>query len=218
LSELKPNRLGLAGEGENTRFDAKSLLASLGGWAGIVEATVPTTLYVITYTIWQNVWLSAVLAGATSLGFIVRQLFVRKSLATAIAGAVSVLIAVMLPLRQGGHASDYFALGLLTNLGYFTAMLLSIFIRFPIIGVLVSGFTSKGFGWRKQRNLLRRFDAATALWVGLFGVRLAVEFPLFLANALEPLGIVKIVMGVPLYAVTLWLTWLVIRPTFTAAQ
>jgi hypothetical protein len=124
----------------------------------------------------------------------------------------------MLPLRQGGHASDYFALGLLTNLGYFTAMLLSIFIRFPIIGVLVSGFTSKGFGWRKQRNLLRRFDAATALWVGLFGVRLAVEFPLFLANALEPLGIVKIVMGVPLYAVTLWLTWLVIRPTFTAAQ
>lgn len=212
------NRLGISTEGGSANFDARSLLASLGGWWGVVEAVVPTLVYIVGFTLSKNVVFSAIFAGTCSLVFIVRRLILKKTYMTAVAGAVSVLIAVMLPLRSGGQASDYFVLGLLTNLAYLVAIVLSIVIRFPIIGVLVSGFTSRGFGWRKEKALLRRFDAATLLWVGLFGGRLLVEVPLYWANQLELLGVVKIIMGVPLYAITLWLTWLVIRPTFATRR
>lgn len=210
----KPNRLGVNFDSEEASFSAKSLLSSLGGWLGVTESVVPTLIYVLIFTFTKNVLWAAIPAGASSLFFILRQFVVRKSLASAVAGGVSVLIAVLLPLRQGGQASDYFTIGLLTNLGYFLAMLISIAVRWPIVGILVSGVTSSGFGWRKQKSKLRRFDAATLLWVLLFGLRLTVEFPLYLANQLQALGLVKLVMGVPFYAIVVWLTWLVIRPTF----
>ncbi len=74
--------------------------------------------------------------------------------------------------------------------------------------------------WRADRALVRRYAAATWLWVGLFGIRLVVQLPLFLdGNEVGWLGTARLVMGVPLWALTLWLTWVLVRqPTIPAAS
>ena len=59
----------------------------------------------------------------------------------------------------------------------------------------------------------RRYAWATWLWAGVFGLRLAVQIPLYLqgSDAVGWLGTAKLVMGVPLFAVGLWITWLMVR-------
>ncbi len=81
----------------------------------------------------------------------------------------------------------------------------------PGIGSLLTG-------WRAERGLVRRYAAATWLWVGLFGVRLLVQLPLYLdGNEVGWLGTARLVMGVPLWALTLWLTWVLVRQPGVAA-
>ena len=46
----------------------------------------------------------------------------------------------------------------------------------------------------------------------MFLVRLAVQLPLFFAENLPALGISRLVMGIPLYAFCLWITWMMTRP------
>ena len=77
---------------------------------------------------------------------------------------------------------------------------------------------SDGTRWRKNRALVRRYSTVTLIWVALFGLRLLVEVPLYFANAVVALGFVKLLMGVPLYALCLWFTWLAVRPLLRNAD
>ena len=49
------------------------------------------------------------------------------------------------------------------------------------------------------------------MWAGLFLLRLLVQLPLYLTESVVALGVVKTAMGLPLFAVGLWLTWLLVR-------
>ena len=55
---------------------------------------------------------------------------------------------------------------------------------------------------------------ATWLWVGLFSARLLVQTPLYLSGQTEWLAATKLVMGVPLYAGMVWVTWLLVRTVY----
>jgi uncharacterized membrane protein len=54
----------------------------------------------------------------------------------------------------------------------------------------------------------------TIVWVAMFAARLAVQAPLYYAGNLELLATFKLVMGLPLYAPLLVLSWLVVRAVF----
>jgi hypothetical protein len=58
---------------------------------------------------------------------------------------------------------------------------------------------------------VRLYARASWIWVGVFAVRLAVQLPLYLAGALVALGVARAAMGVPIFAVAIWLTFLVLR-------
>jgi len=66
--------------------------------------------------------------------------------------------------------------------------------------------------WRKDPRAIRRYSLASWIWVGLFSLRLAVQLPLYLADSLTALGVARIAMGLPLFAVGIWLSWLILRP------
>ena len=55
------------------------------------------------------------------------------------------------------------------------------------------------------------YTRASWIWVGVFAARLAVQLPLYLADALLALGIARTAMGLPIFAVAIWLSYLVIR-------
>jgi hypothetical protein len=209
------SKIGLSRhEDGSLKLDGQSLLSSLGGIWGILEAAIPGASYVVTFAISGNVVLSISVAVALALTFIIAQILRKRPLTQAISGLVGIGLAAFLTLRNGGdasHARDFYLQGLFTNLVYFCIVSVSILIRWPIIGVIVGAFTS-GTQWRKDKSLLRRYSLITMLWVALFGTRLAVEVPLYLADAVVLLGIAKLALGIPFYALMVWFTWLAVRP------
>ncbi|MGC5166425.1 DUF3159 domain-containing protein [Luteimicrobium sp. DT211] len=64
--------------------------------------------------------------------------------------------------------------------------------------------------WRADRELVRRYALATWVWVAMFAVRLAVQVPLYLDHSVGWLGTARLVMGLPLWGLTLWATWVLI--------
>jgi len=212
--ESAASRLGIRLEEGIAVFDAKSLLNSLGGWWGIVESTIPPTAFLIIYSLTLNVIWAVASSGLLSLASLVKQIVTKKTITQALAGAA--LIGISAWLALSGQPKDYYITGFFTNAIYGSVLLVSVAVRWPIIGLLVGFFKGWGVGWRKNRSLLTRFDLVTGMWVGLFGFRLLVELPLFFSNNLQALGIAKLILSQPAYAVVLWFTWLSLRSVILA--
>ena len=92
--------------------------------------------------------------------------------------------------------------------------LISILAGWPIIGIVVGLVRSEGSKWRKNRHHKRVYMGVTAMWVAMFALRLAVEYPLYLAGDIAGLGAAKLVLGLPLYVPVLALTWLIVRSLY----
>lgn len=205
------NRLGLQGQDGVISLSRQSMLGALGGWLGVVEAISPSLVFVIVLSLSKDALAAVICAVAVSASFLLLQIFRRKPLTQAIAGAVGIAISAFLPLREGGQPADYFVQGFFTNAAYLSALLISILIRWPLVGVLVGLLTGQGSSWRTNKALRRRYQGATFIWIGLFSSRLLVQVPLYFAQATELLGVFRIAMGVPLYALCIWFTWLTLR-------
>lgn len=216
MAKSAASRLGIRQDDSGVNFDAKSLSAAVGGWWGIIEAVVPATAFVLVFAWSAQVLTAVIVAAVFSVFFIARQFVLGKPVTQAIAGAVGIAIAAYLPLRPGGEARDYFVPGFFTNLGYGSVLLISMMVRWPLIGVLVGLLKGVGTAWRSDKALLGRFTLVTGLWVALFASRLLVQVPLYFANNVEALGLARVIMGVPSYALCLWLSWLLLRAVIMA--
>ena len=196
--ESAAKRLGVTADNGNLHFDRQSLLAGMGGWLGIVEAVIPSTLFGISFAISGQPLVSVILAGGTSLLFIIYRLVTRKSASSAVVGALAVGFAAWLALREGGDAVDYFIPGFITNAVYGSVLLLSILVRWPLIGVLVELLRGHEFNWRKDKRKLFVYSWITAFWVGFFALRLLVQVPLYFAGNTELLATARVIWLVPI--------------------
>lgn len=208
-------RLGLNDADGQLNLNKRSVLGAVGGWFGIVEAILPSMVFVILLALFNQTVIAVVSAVSVSAAFLLIQIIRKKPITQAIAGAVGIAISAFLPLREGGQAADYFIQGFITNSIYLAVLVLSVLVRWPAIGVLVGIFLGDGNSWRRNKGQMRRFQAATLLWITLFASRLLVQVPLYFAQATEVLGLFRIAMGVPLYALCIWLTWLMVRSVIT---
>ena len=91
-------------------------------------------------------------------------------------------------------------------------------IRWPILGVVLGPILGENLGWRKNPVRLRAYLLAGWVWVALFVVRLALQVPLYLANQTTALGVVTLIVGWPLFLVTLYLTWAILKRTSPAVE
>lgn len=203
-------RLGLESTENGYELSRKSLLDSIGGPLGIIEAVLPATLFSFTYALTKDALTAVVVAASSSLLFIVIRLIQRKALTQAIVGALAIALAAFLALRDGGQAADYFIPGFITNASYGTVLLISVLIRRPIMGYIAQLLFGLQ-GWREDRPSYRRLRLVTLIWVGFFSARLAVQLPLYFANAVEALALARAIMGAPAYAGLLALTWVLLR-------
>lgn len=205
------NRLGIRTVDGKHEFDHKSLLASMGGIQGILESVLPGLLFVTVFSFNRNAHLAVAVSAITGVLFIVARVVMKKPLAQAISGLIGIGIAAFLALREGGQGRDYFITGFITNLTYLVPLLISVLVRWPLIGLVAGFLLGEKTEWRKNKREMRIFTAATLLWVGIFGARLLVQWPLYLTDNLAALGAARLVMGLPLYAAGLWVTWLMLR-------
>ncbi len=205
----------------DVRAERLLLERAIGGWRGIIDSGLPTLVFVIVYVVFGNdadalrtaLW-CAVSAGVV---VVVWRLIRRQSLQQVIAGFVGLAISAWFASRTG-RAEDYFVRGLLTNLGYGTAFLISILVRWPLLGIAMGYLTGEGTKWRQDAQLRRTYAAASWIWVGLFFGRLAVQAPLYFAGAVAPLGVVNILMGWPLFLGAAYFTYRVLAPVYRSRR
>jgi hypothetical protein len=212
----KVSKYGLRKTEAGYQVDAQSLLASVGGVQGLIETTLPGFLYVLSYSIFRNLDWSIGLVVLAVLALTVRHFIKKRPFTQLLGSLLGVGLAIYLTLRPGGQAVDFYVKDFWINGAYGSVLLLSVFIRLPLIGVLVGLLTNQGLKWRKDRRKLRYFDLVTLLWVGLFATRLAVELPLYFSNNVVILGFVKIVLGLPFYLTMIWVSWLLLRGVIRA--
>ncbi|MCK6094933.1 DUF3159 domain-containing protein [Micrococcus sp. EYE_162] len=194
---------------EHGRLDP---LASVGGWRGIVEASLSTVVFMVGYVLTQQVWPSGVAAAGVAVLMGVVRLAQRQSPAQVLAGLVVVVLSVAVALTTG-QARDYYLWGFITNAGYGLAFLVSILAGWPVVGLILGLVRGEGTAWRADPCRRRAYAAATWVMVAVFALRLGVQVPLYLADAATSLGVARLVMGLPLYALGLWLAWSVSAPS-----
>lgn len=222
-AEPQPGRSsGLAQVGA----DDFSFVDAVGGVRGAVETLLPGLLFVVVYTATQELRPALVVSvGVAVLAGLLR-LVTRSSPTQAFAGVVGVAVCAFFAGRSG-EARDFYVPGFLTNVGYGAVYLLSTvrFPRFtvpgtswqvgpgpfPVIGLLVGLLTGEGLRWRGDPRRLKAFQRVTWMWAALFGLRLCVQLPLYYADQVGALGVARLVMGVPMFALLVWLTWVVVR-------
>lgn len=194
------------------------LLATLGGPLGILESLVPGTIYVTIFSLTLNVLLAASIAGSVAVVFAVLQIIRKRPLTQVFAGLVGLGISIYLPLRDGlqnTHAADYFVPGLFTNVAYAAAFGISLLVRKPLAAIALGFLSARAKAWKTDRSTYRRFYWITVMWLAMFVIRLAIEVPLYLANQVAVLGVAKLVLGTPFYALVVWFSWLMARVTLS---
>ncbi|MFC7879210.1 DUF3159 domain-containing protein, partial [Isoptericola sp. NPDC057391] len=233
--------------------DSFSFGQAVGGVRGVVEAVLPGLLFVVIYVVASMgsstgadergalTWALVASVGAALVAVVVR-LAQRTPITQALGGLLGIGVGVFWAWRSG-EAQNFYVWGLWTNAAYLAAILVSLAVRWPVVGLVVEavrgGFADvaaersrdgrqpadDGTGstgatapsplgalvaWRKDPELVRRYTLATWFWAGLFAVRLAVKVPLYFADSVGWLGTAHLVLGVPLWGLVLWLTWVVV--------
>ena len=196
--------------------DDFSLADAVGGPRGVVETALPGIVFVAVYVATRDLVPSVVAAAGLAVLAVLVRLVQRTPPTQAFSGLLGVGVGVVWALVTG-RAQDFYVGGLITNVAYGGVLLVSILVGWPIVGVLVSMLRGEPMTWRTDpalAGLKRRYVQATAVFVVLFAARLAVQVPLYLQgeDAVGWLGTARLVMGVPLFALALWLTWSLVGP------
>ena len=197
--------------------DNFSVVDAIGGPLGVVESLLPGLVFVIMFVLTRDLRVTVIISVIPA----VLQLLIRLLRRQTPMGAISGMIAVGICLVWAWVSRDarnYYMPGFLTNILWLLALVVTLVLRTPGIGLIVefvrrpvfSGFREWLNGWRSDLQLRRVYTQATLLWAVVFALRLIVQVPLYLGRSVGWLGTARLVMGVPLWALTIWLSWLLI--------
>jgi hypothetical protein len=201
----------MARDASTTSPEPPSIAEAVGGPWGVAETSAPAAAFVVAYTAsGSDTDVAAAVAVGLALVLTVVRLARRQSPRHALSGLVGIAFAAFIATRSG-RAEDFFLPGLISNAAFVTALVVSIAVRRPLVGIIVGELDGEGDRWREDPVRTRTFTRASWLWAGLFSMRLVVQLPLYLAGAVVALGVARTAMGVPLFALGLWLTWLLVR-------
>lgn len=189
----------------------------LGGVRGMVESSVPVIAFVLVNIVWslRPALLLAVLVGLGIAGF---RLSRRQSVRHAVNGLFGIAIGAIIAWRTGAP-QDYYVPGILLSLGYGIAMIVSVAARRPLVGWIWSLVADKGAQrWFQDLGLRRTFNWLTLLWAATYLAKVVINVLVYFADTLTDdqkatiLGIMRITLGFPPYALLAALTvWAVRR-------
>jgi len=211
----KLRQSGLSAVVSGEKPTAANLFSAIGGVRGVVESTAPGFLFLVVFTATGQLLPSVVAPVAVSVVILLARIIQRLPVMPAVSGGIGIALSAGLALWTG-RAEDNFLGGFLINGISFAVMFVSVLVRQPLISVatrlLASDNPHIGSALVSRAGYL-----ATALWAAFFALRLGVQVPLYLAHATAALAATKLLMGVPLYAALVWVTWLMMRSALTNA-
>jgi hypothetical protein len=194
---------------EARRSPGQALLGQMGGVSGLIYSALPVAVLVpisTAFGLLPAIFSALGVAVAILLWRLVRRDSVRPALAGFLGVGISALIAWWV-----GASKGYFLLGIWMSLFWAVVFTISVLIRRPIVGYVWSWVNGHDRSWRRSRQAVRAFDAATATWVLVFGARFIVQNRLYDEDKTGWLGVARIAMGWPLAALGAFVTYLAIR-------
>lgn len=187
-----------------------AVLDALGGVRGIFESFLPGFVFICTFAFTQNLWVSVIAPAAAGVVALLARLIQRERTVPALVGLGGILVCSLTTLLTGS-AEDYFLPGLITNIAWLVGLVVSVIIRWPLLGFVLGLASGSLTSWREDAKMRGAAYLATYVWLAMFVLRLAVQVPLYLADQVTWLGVARITMGVPLFGLVIIFTWLIIR-------
>ncbi|MEN9679822.1 MAG: hypothetical protein RL301_402 [Actinomycetota bacterium] len=188
----------------------EKIMAAFGGKRGLIDNGLPSTLFLISFLINKDLKLSLYLSIALSVLLTIWRLLKRETLQHAISGLIGVLICAWFA-RSSGRAVDYYLPSLWKNLAYFVAYSASAISGWPLIGILLGPILGENFEWRKDPVRRRTYVLASWVWAAMFAIRIVIMYPLWKLDQIEALGFASLILGYPLFLLTVWITWRIIK-------
>ena len=195
--------------------DKDKILSALGGKRGLIDSGLPALIFLAVFNL-TNRDVNAAIYAAVSISIMLTaiRLVRRETIQHAFSGLIGVAICAVFSKRSG-NAADFYLPGLYINVGYALLYLFTNLIRWPILGIMLGPILGENFLWRKDPARLKAYITAGWLWVGMFLLRVLVQYPLYKSGSVNALGSARLIMGYPLFILTAWATWQVLRKTPT---
>ena len=202
-----PPSTGLGGVLRQEEF---SVAQAVGGPRGVAESVLPTLVFLVLYLVTRSVMAAALAAVGVVAVLLVVRLVQRQSPATVLGGLLGVALGAVLAIRSG-DGTDFYAPGIAINAVSVLVLLVSLLARRPLVGLVVGVLDPRVQDWAEDPDARRVYTRATLLFLGLYVAKLAVQVPLLLTGQVAALGVAKLVMGLPAFAVIAYLVWLLHR-------
>lgn len=203
----------LGPEDERLPSMAEQMADQLGGWRGLVESSIPVVVFVIANVV-SDLRPAVIASVVVALLIAGLRLAQRRPVRHAVNGLVGIAIGAAIAWRTGDER-DFYLPGILYGIGYGLALLLSAVIKQPLVGWIWSVLVAKGRSeWRDDPKLVRTFTQLTVLWGVVWLAKVGVQAGLYLAHQDTALGVARLALGYPPYALLLLITvWVVRRVT-----
>lgn len=195
--------------------DKDKVLSALGGKRGLIDSGLPALVFLIVFNI-SGKDVNAALYAAVALSILLTllRLLKRETIQHAFSGLIGVGICALISKRSG-NAADFYLPGLWINAGYGLLYAITNLVKWPILGLMLGPILGENLLWRKDPARLNAYIKAGWLWVAMFAARLIVQYPLYKSGNINILGTARLLMGYPLFILTAWGTWQILRKTPT---
>ena len=178
------------------------LSAALGGARGSFETALPTVAFVGAWTWRHDVKAAVIASGVIVLLLLMVRLATRQTPRYVLSAVVATAVAAFFALRSGRPEAAFLP-GILTSAAWGAGSLLSVVVRWPLVGFIVAAgdpqMAQDPTAWRRDRGLVTVCQRLTMVLVALYAVRVVVMYPLYLAGQVTLLGVAKIALGWPAY-------------------
>lgn len=193
-----------------------SLLEQMGGLSGLVSSTVPILAFVPANRVWG---LTGAIVASLGLAFAIFlwRLARKENIQPAISGLLGVAICVVIAWWTG-DAKGYFLYGIWMSLLYAVVFLISIPLRWPLVGVIWKGINGDGMAWRTVAGARRAYAWATAGWALVFAARFVIQNWLYNVDDTTALWIARMLMGWPLTGLVTLFTVVMVKKATSALQ
>jgi uncharacterized protein DUF3159 len=195
----------------NDRSPSERLRRAVFTTQGIVDSLVGPLVFLVLY---RTAGLGAAVlgAGAVALALLAWRKLSGGDTTTAWYGVAGVALGAALA-GVTGSSDGYFLPKVVSNVLYGTGFLVSVVIGRPLIGVAWAFFHRQPLSWGYRPEVRRLFSALTLMWAGAHFFRAAV-YAILIADSHDrttSLATASVVLGIPLTAVLVAVTFLVIR-------
>lgn len=178
------------------------IVESLGGRRGALETALPIVAFTVAYVLTDEVRPAVAVGVGSAVVLLLARLAQRSPTRFVRNGLLGIAVAAVFAMATG-RAETAFLPGIIQNAAWAVVMAGSILVRRPLVGYVIGGVLGDPTGWRDDHALVRLGNRLTLVLLIPMVIRVAVQYPLYLAEAVGWLGVSRLALGWPVTVVAL---------------